>query len=449
MTMLAHERIQGLALFSYASQRVACYLHVAFSDPASCPNAWLGELAEEVATADERGGDGRVNVAFTVPGLARLGLTDDELSTFPRELRHGMGHELRARVLGDEGENAPGLWQFGAPHLPVIHALVALFARTEEGLAAMREGQLRRLAAYGGALVHEDRARVEDHEPFGFRDGIEQPHVEGSRHPRPSHAVAVPAGEFLLGHRNAYGDVAPSPRGRGGFPLGIDGSYLVYRKLAQDVSGFWSTMLDRAVPRGDARAAIALASRIVGRWPSGAPLAQHPDRDVGDTFVRSFEFAGDDPEGHRCPLGAHIRRANPRDMLGPSPEASRKAVARHRILRRGRVYGPPTPGTVAERARPSPGERGLIFIAMNASVRRQFEFIQQTWLNNPKFAGLYDERDPLAATSAGGRHLTIQGEPARTRVRDLPSFVTVRGGGYFFLPSRPALGWLARLSPSK
>lgn len=448
MKVLAHDQIQGLVLFSYAAQRFARYLHVAFPEGAR-PNAWLDGIASEVSTADRRGAeDHRLNVAFTVPGLGRLGVREEELATFPRELRHGMGNALRAHVLGDEGENAPEHWQFGGPQRPEIHALVTLFARSEDVLLGVRERHLAHLAEHGGALVHEDEARVADHEPFGFRDGIEQPHVQGSHRRRPSHAVEIPSGEFVLGYANAYGEVPPAPRGRGDFPLGENGSYLVYRKLAQDVAGFWSTMLDRAEPRGDAKAAIALASRIIGRWPSGAPLVTYPDADPGATFERAFEFHAEDREGRRCPLGAHIRRANPRDVLAPSPEASRKAVARHRILRRGRAYGPRTPSSISERARPSAGERGLVFIAINASIRRQFEFIQQTWVNNPKFAGLADERDPLVSTVDKERRFTIQDEPVRRRLLTLPSFVTMRGGGYFFVPSRAALAWLSRLPPA-
>lgn len=444
MTVLAHDQIQGLILYGYAAQPVACYLHVAFPEGAR-PNAWLAGLLSEVSTAHQRGADHRLNVAFTAPGLARLGLLDEELSTFPRELRHGMGHPVRARVLGDEGHNAPEKWQFGGPHRPEIHALVIVFARDDDALRPLRARHLAHLREHGGVLVHEDEARIAGHEPFGFRDGIEQPHVQGSRRTRAAHAIEIPAGEFVLGHENAYQETPHPPRGRGDFALGENGSYLVYRKLAQDVAGFWSAMLERTVPRGDTKAAIALASRIIGRWPSGAPLVKYPDADVGETFERAFEFEADDREGHRCPFGAHIRRANPRDSLAPSPEESRKAVARHRILRRGRAYGPPTPRAIAERVLPGAAERGLVFVAINASIRRQFEFVQQTWVNNPKFNGLYDERDPLASTVADGRRFGIQGEPARRRLLDLPSFITMRGGGYFFVPSRAALVWLSRL----
>jgi len=450
MTVLALDQIQGLVLFSYVAQPAACYLHVAFPDSAGTPNAWLAAIVEEVSTAKERMRDHRLTLAFTATGLRRLGLDDAELATFPREFRHGMGHALRAHVLGDEGKNAPDHWKFGGPQTGEIHALVAIFAKSDATLAPLRDRHLAALAAHGGVLLHEDRAHIADQEAFGFRDGLEQPHVEGSPRQRPDHSVEIAAGEFILGCPNAYGEVAPAPKARGNFDLGANGSYLVYRKLEQDVSGFWKTMLDRAEPQGDAKAATALASRIVGRWPSGAPLVTSPDGDVGETYERAFGFRDEDPTGTKCPLGAHIRRANPRDMLAPSREASEKAVARHRILRRGRAYGPLTPTAIAERAQDAGPERGLIFIAINASIRRQFEFIQQTWVNNPKFGGLYDERDPLVATTEHDeRRFTLQGAPARRRQLDLPAFVTVRGGGYFFLPSRAALGWLARLSQSK
>jgi len=186
----------------------------------------------------------------------------------------------------------------------------------------------------------------------------------------------------------------------------------------------------------------------VGRWPSGAPLVRYPDFDPGAGAAKEdFGFFDLDPDGTKCPLGAHIRRANPRDMLGPTPEASREAVMRHRLLRRGRPYGPPAKGTPSERARSDGAERGLLFLALNTSFRRQFEFVQQTWVNNPKFANL-DERDPLVASviGDGGQSYTLPGVPARRRVMGLPRFVTLRGGAYFFVPGRRTLEWLARRS---
>lgn len=449
MNPLELSEIQGIVLFGYGGLPYARYVHVTWPE-GSQPCAWLAELRHEVhaSTRRTRKADGRVNVALTHRGLARLSLSKDELASFPRELQQGMSDELRSHVLGDVDDNAPDTWELGGPKQPLIHALLMLFEKTEERVTALRDRLVARLVALGGAVIHEDAAelRAPLKEPFGFRDGVVQPHVSGTPRPRGSNDVEVPAGEFILGYPNAYDELPASPRGEDGFDLGKNGSYLVYRKLRQDTSGFWQCMLERARPAHDPDAATLLASSMVGRWPSGAPLVKYPEFDPGPgSETEDFAYI-DDAEGLKCPLGAHIRRANPRDMLEPSPEESRNAVGRHRLLRRGRPYGPPAIGTPRERAEADGAERGLVFIALNASFRRQFEFVQQTWINNPKFAGLYGERDPVVASvpGEGGQLFTVPNVPARRRLSGLPRFVTVRGGDYFFVPSMRALEWLSK-----
>jgi deferrochelatase/peroxidase EfeB len=137
-------------------------------------------------------------------------------------------------------------------------------------------------------------------------------------------------------------------------------------------------------------------------------------------------------------VGAHIRRANPRDSLadglGISRRRAQELVDEHRILRRGRVY-------VDE----ANAKTGLMFICLNANIERQFEFVQSTWLMNPEFAGLQDETDPLMGNGAG-RSMTLQRPVLNQCVRGLSQFVTVKGGGYFFLPGITALKYLAELS---
>ncbi|MBS2019249.1 MAG: Dyp-type peroxidase [Deltaproteobacteria bacterium] len=455
------EDIQGIVLFAYATLAHAAYVHVTFPPDARVrPNAWLAKVAADVAGADVRTGKHgeKINVALTAEGLTRMGLTKKELESFPRELQQGMGHDLRAHVLGDEGENHPDTWEVGGPKTRPVHALLMLFAHEEEALTTLRQREAARAADYGGEVVHVDEARIQDREHFGFADGIEQPHVAGSPRKRPEHFVEVPAGEFILGYPNAYGELPPMPRGGDDFPIGRNGTFLVYRKLRQDVSTFWSWMLENAArdrdhdgspddpPEVVERRAVHTAARMVGRWPSGAPLVHHPLADVpeGTPYQEDFGFAKLDPDGIRCPLGAHIRRANPRDMLLPGPTESMKAVQRHRLLRRGRPYGPPPPESITEKARPDGAERGLVFVVLNASIRRQFEFVQQTWINNSKFAGLYDERDPLVATvHDANAQMTIQACPVRSKLQGIPRFVTMRGGAYFFLPGRKALAWIA------
>jgi deferrochelatase/peroxidase EfeB len=116
-------------------------------------------------------------------------------------------------------------------------------------------------------------------------------------------------------------------------------------------------------------------------------------------------------------------------------------VARHRLLRRGRSYGP----RIAEPLVDDKAERGLHFICLCADIERQFEFVQQTWINNPVFGQLVGEVDPLVGSqTAGDAVFTIQREPVRRRLRDVKCFVTLRGGAYFFLPSIKALRWLGK-----
>ena len=196
----------------------------------------------------------------------------------------------------------------------------------------------------------------------------------------------------------------------------------------------------------------------------------HDDCELGKDVQRNNDFlylqkdadGKDDAEGFRCPVGSHVRRSNPRDTLQPNPTRSLVIANRHRILRRGRPYAenPATPGTENTKGK----EVGLIFIAINADIQRQFEFIQQTWINSPKFNGLYDNKDPIVgnnneasdsedSTNNPGMgngdakgSLTIQRYPVRLRVQGIPRFVEVRGGGYFFLPSLQALHFLAALA---
>jgi deferrochelatase/peroxidase EfeB len=192
---------------------------------------------------------------------------------------------------------------------------------------------------------------------------------------------------------------------------------------------------------------------MVGRWPSGAPLVDAPYRDnpaLGQS--NGFGYHAD-PLGLACPLGAHIRRANPRDSLDAQPAASLDASDLHRLLRRGRSYGPAAAGGQAGDGNGRDGNggdggyrTGLYFICLAASLSRQFEFVQHTWLNNPTFNGLYDDADPLTGSRhPAGATFTAPARPVRRRYRGLPRFVRTRGGAYFFMPGISAIRYLARL----
>jgi Dyp-type peroxidase family len=453
--------IQGLVARGYGTLRAATFVLARIDDPAAA-RAWLGVLADEVATAERGDRSEAVQVALTCSGLGRLGLPEGSLAGFPDEFTGGMTTDHRRRILGDVDESAPERWRWGGPVNPV-DAVLLLYAEDRAGLDALAERHAGPAALRTAGLAEVQRldsALLAGTEPFGFRDGISQPLIAELGPPdRPGPPLhTVRAGEFVLGYQNQYGQVAESPTvaaaddpaqvlprtdDPGRADLGRNGSYLVLRQLAQDVDGFrrFVDQASRADSQTDPDAGTRLSAKMVGRWPNGAPLTQAPDHPADDLAdANGFGYADGDAAGLGCPLGAHIRRANPRDALDPEagPEQSLRSVNRHRLLRRGRAYGDPS----------GPGERGIHFICLNANIARQFEFVQHTWLNNPKFAGLYDDTDPLVATHQGdaGRTFTVQARPLRQRVTGLPAFVTVRGGAYFFLPGIRALRFLAGLA---
>jgi Dyp-type peroxidase family len=456
--------VQGLFARGYGDLRAAAFLLLGIKDAAAA-RRWLGDTAGAITSAKARPDERALNLAFTSSGLARLGLPAEALAMFSNEFVTGVTTPHRTRILGDLDENAPALWEWGNPSDPQIDLALLLSARDGAGLQRLEEEQTRGLAAGGLALRHRlGTSDLDDFEPFGFRDGISQPFVEGLSKTGPPETT-VRVGEFLLGYANEYGlytdrpllDASADPRstlprdseGSGRADLGRNGSYLVFRQLRQDVPGFWR-YVDGATRRpdgsSDPHARLRLASKMVGRWPSGAPLTLAPDADDPNLAdANDFGYHELDPRGARCPVGSHIRRSHPRDSLDPRPGSSSSwgVNRRHRILRRGREYG--TSLTIDQAlAGGDKTERGLHFICLNANIQRQFEFINHTWLNNPKFDRLYDDADPVVAPSAPhGGTFTIPNDGVRERVTNIPRFVSVKGGAYFFLPGLTALRYLA------
>ena len=182
---------------------------------------------------------------------------------------------------------------------------------------------------------------------------------------------------------------------------------------------------------------------MVGRWQSGAPLAVTPDEDdpeLGGDSRRNNDFVfGDDPRGFKCPVGAHARRANPRDALDHEGSVD---VRLHRMIRRGTSYGPMLPDGVVE---DDGVDRGIMFVFAGAHLKRQFEFVKTQWLNDGIFIGAPLESDPLVGPHHESSSFTIPQRPIRRRLQDLPPFVVTRGGEYCFAPSLSALRWLADL----
>lgn len=476
MSELERADMQGILMSAYAHLPCAAYMMLRVAEPRGA-RAWLRTLAGGITTGGGKDEQSSVNVALTHPGLAALGVDARALATFPMAFQEGMASEKRSRVLGDTEDSAPASWRWGNAATPV-HVLLMLFARDETILSAVIDAQKRGVAGSNGVehvLTLSAGRQPDTREHFGFNDGTGQPVIAGSGRKmrqlrRTGHATEVQPGEFVLGYVNEYGVPAETPlvdatrdpgkvlrdvdlpadllfarqgSSSGWRDLGRNGSYLVFRQLSQDVARFWQ-FVDAATRNGngpgDPDARVRLAAKMVGRWPSGAPLVKSPERDDPSlAHENNFGYADTDEHGFACPIGAHIRRCNPRDSLGDDPKKARAAANRHRLLRRGRSYGDRIANPLVDDGR----ERGLHFICLNADIERQFEFVQQTWINNPMFGGLTGEVDPLMGTQTGRGTHTVPHDPLRTRIHGLSRFVHVKGGAYFFLPGMAALRYLA------
>lgn len=424
--------LQGNILRGYTFPHAA-YLFVQVLNPAAGRNL-LGELIDPVTTEQEWGcrPPCTLGVAITAAGLEALGLDDATLRSFPVEFRCGMA--ARAGELGDVGPSDPEHWEAGLG-TGKAHILLTTYAPNGPGRDAQLARWKKRVKSDDGlAAVFDQTADKlpEAREHFGFADGFSQPAVEGSGRDAVGEGVLrrfgcwreLRLGELVLGHRDEDGVVPGRDT-----PLLRDGTFMVWRKLEQNVTAFRSWL--SSVSHGDAREQDLLAAKLVGRWPNGDSLVRSPDgHDPG--WGRNRFLYGRDRQGMRCPVGAHVRRANPRDALGWRTERTK----RHRLVRRGMPYGPALPPEASE---PDEHERGLVFVCLNASIARQFELVQAHWLGDGDSFGLGADRDPLVA---GAGKLTIPGRPPRFLPAPEP-FVRNRGGEYLFVPSMSALGELA------
>jgi deferrochelatase/peroxidase EfeB len=212
---------------------------------------------------------------------------------------------------------------------------------------------------------------------------------------------------------------------------------MAYRRLQEHVGAFREFLRQHGGPTRHGQE--LLAAKLIGRWRSGAPLVLAPERDdpglAGDPQRNNnFDYAKMDPHGYAVPLGAHIRRLNPRDTV--------VNIQRRRLIRRGATYGHPLPEGASEDGI----DRGIAAFVLCASLVRQFEFAQNVWINDPNFKELGNERDPIIGTQNGTFDMTIPRRPIRKKITGLPAFTTLKGGAYFFLPGINALRYLAALS---
>ena len=441
--MLELDDIQHFLLVR-APALAARYEFLSFRNPRGA-TAWLSAMLDAVRSAATTKASLErqkrwVTVAFTWNGLRALGLDEASLATFPEEFKQGMA--ARAEILGDTGENHPDNWVGGLAS-PDLHAIAILFGR--DG-AEVRRGQAeheRLVARCEGVEVLSslDLEAIPPfdyaHEHFGYRDRLSQPVIEGSgEESTPGSGAPLKAGEFILGYPDEHGVVAESPRPK---ILARNGSYMAYRRLQEHVGGFRDFLREHGETSEERE---LIAAKLMGRWRSGAPLVLAPDKDdpaLGADPERNnnFNYKEMDPHGYAVPLGAHIRRMNPRDTAAN--------MNRRRMIRRGATYGPYLPEDAPEDGL----ERGIAAFVICASLIRQYEFAQNVWINDRNFHDLGNERDPVIGNQDGTLEFKIPKRPIRKKITGLPAFTTVRGGAYFFLPGISALRRLATLADSR
>jgi Dyp-type peroxidase family len=525
-TTLDLHDIQGNIVFGYGRWGfpLARYLLFKFHDGKKAREfvSALVPLVTSSAPLDTQNGGApppsTTNLAFTYAGLRELGLPDEALRSFPDDFRMGM--KARKDILGDDGPSSPKNWDPVWQDNYSVHMLATINGKSRDELEERyqkivellrdSDGDVELLKGHRGAGGAEDlqyqsgSAIVLDGKPtakehFHYTDGISDPVFKGQGRDsnqtigagKPTRELATTAagwealetGEFLLGHRDETHEypVAPLPR-----LLSYNGSFMVYRKLHQNVGKFTAYIEKASENYGKADDSPAvkqetLKAKFAGRWSNGAPLARYPDyasaMEFGEqwknasnvlfsdpdataeqktaaravyeklkTKRRAFDYGGD-IKGASCPLGAHTRRTNPRGSLefenAGAFDTPGALVDRRRILRRGLPYGESNDRTDND------GDHGIIFMAINTSIQRQFEFIQQQWINYGNDFKLSNEKDALL-----GNHATDdQGDPiGRTVINGnegleqptfmcggMPRVVETRGGDYFFIPSLTAL----------
>jgi deferrochelatase/peroxidase EfeB len=402
-----------------------------------------------------------LNIGLTWAGLKKLGVPDGVLGDFPQAfqqgpaVRAGLDPDFAETVgLGDIGNSDPEHWILGGTGTETAHILLSLYTDEHRirNLDAVSVRLRDRFAATGLHEIWTEDAKALPHGGvhFHYVDGIAQPEIEGSTpRDRPDLQPKAPPGDFLLGrdYVNAFGG---NYLGNLLQALGDNGTYGAFRVLRQDVAGFEQLLTRWAQETGLDRE--LLAAKLLGRWRHrGVPLALSPYSDqayppVDTDHLNAFDYVAvdghptvhDDPVGLRCPIGAHIRRLNPRGSLVTGLPHSR------RLIRRGMAYGPPF-----DPRHPDKEERGLMGLFICGDLELQYEFILRVWANQDLAThGLRGTRDPIIGhqPDAGGEFV-LRTDNSRDPLvlTGLPTLVQTMGSLYCFIPGIGGLRYLASL----
>lgn len=456
MTKLNLSDIQGFVARGYTFP-FARFLFATIPD-SKAGRGFVGRVCEEVTTGEiwVRGKpDSTLNIAFTYQGLASLGLREATLQSFPDEFVEGM--KARGRILGDAGKDGPENWDAIWKQGDRVHIWLGIYGKSVEAIDQRCRKIDKWMLETGGARVLQSQdagaifrgTEPTSKEHFGYTDGFGNPDFDGlDRHTIPGQGkltdngkwVPLATGEYLLGYPDEAGELPVSPVP---YLLARNGTFMVYRKLHENVATFRKYLDETARQYAGGNAKEKLAAKFVGRWRDGTPIELSPDMadpSIVEDDRKNTNFTyGKDLDGVRCPVGAHIRRTNPRDGFG----FNGKLVNRRRIMRRGIPYGTFVPEGDAVR---DDDDRGIIFMALGASLFRQFEFVQQQWVQYGNDAHLGSDKDLLLGNHGDRGKFVIPGTDAANPpfiCAHLPDFVELRGGDYFFLPGITGLRMIA------
>jgi deferrochelatase/peroxidase EfeB len=412
------------------------------------------------ADSPRRKPDYCLNVGITWPGMVALEIKNRVPTLSFKSFGAFMAGAVdRATRVGDTGQSAPANW-IGAFAKGDGHVLVTLHALSPDALTSYSE-RLSALFAEGGAfreIWRQDGValmEMKDGKPvptskvhFGYTDGISMTTIHGGpeRYP-PDHQQPCEPWLFVL-REDSENYLVPEPR-----ELGQNGSFACFKMVMTDVVGFEKFLQsnkDKIDPE-------LLAAKICGRWRNGVPLALSPDTDSppgGIPFeqLNNYEYVNadgsGDPKGLRCPVGAHMRRINPRGQPVTGQSHPGGSNNTHRLIRRGMPYGP-----VYDPAKPYDGiERGLLGYFINSSFENQYEFVLSQWVNDSAFAGAVrlnpKSKDPMIGTQDPAQSIFVipqaDGAPA-INVTGFSTFVTTKAAAYCFLPSITAIKFISAL----
>jgi Dyp-type peroxidase family len=448
-------------IFFKIADRAAFKRNVRLNIVKRMTSARLAQQRDQAIARDRSSGLGTgnpfigLNLGFTHNGLTQL-LGAGRPMLEP-SFERGADHHATIAALHDP---EPSAWcrRFTSDR---IDGVFLIAGRDQQRVSAFSRLLLGDLLEHSIEVVYSETGttrpgKERGREHFGFHDGISQPGIRGRSAGRPD--AVMPGqdllwpGEFVLGYPGQHpkDPDKPGPIGRLPAPWTRNGSYMVFRRLKQLVPEFHRFVASQAARLG--MYPELLASRMVGRWPSGAPMVLAPREDnarLGADPKRNNDFAyADDPDQRACPYAAHVRKANPRD----DPPEGRAETLQHRIIRAAIPFGPElTPGETT-----TTQSRGLMFVCYQASIERQFEFIQRRYASDPGFVGgkrrpgsrepVVPGYDPIVGHALRGAPRAMD-EPApnypagdrRTSLEMPQQFVVLTAAGYFFMPSITAL----------